>query len=544
MFCKTRSGALLAVSVLLLMLVAVVAGCGDPETQDPVPSDPEPGGRLVIGWPDEPDTLDPHKTTAGASHFIMDKISGPYLLENPDTGEFEPVIFESWESSEDGTTWTFTIRPGITFHSGRPLTAEDVKATWDRAMDPATQTVSADVMLGPIEKVEVIDELTLRVTHSQPFGPFFYGIAELAGYTHTIDPDALAEYGEDYGRNPSSYGPWIFEEWATGSHILLRRNPDYNWPAPFFDNQGPVYPEELMIKFIPEDATRMAALEVGEIDIATVPLTEIDRFLDEPGFEIHEYLAQGLTPLWLNTQHPPLDDVLVRRAINHAINRDPIIDAALEGHGVEARGPVAPTIWGYSEEIEEVAYDFNRDRAGELLDEAGWRIGSDGTREKDGETLELSLYIWPSDPVRRTSEIVQAQLRDIGVTVHIESFEFGTMLEYLFEGRHDMTIVGYGYGDPDLLYLYFHSSQIGAGANFTFYSTPELDEIVEAQRYTADPEERAALVAEAQRMIVEKALWAPLYVPTAYVAVNERVRGFEVSPRTYWMMQDVWLVRD
>ncbi len=532
---------------LLLVVLALVAGCARPAPQEqaaptPEPAGPKPGGRVVIGYTEEPNTLDPHKTGAAAAWFIMDKLGGPYIWEDPETGKYVPGVFERWEASADGRTWTLKLRPGVKFHSGRALTAADVKATWDRALDPATKTVAAAGMLGPIENIEVVDELTLKVTHKKPFGPFLYAIAQLGGYTHTIDPDALARHGDNYGRNPSSVGPWKFKEWVTGSSITLVKNPDFNWTAPFFKNQGPPYPDELVVKYIPEDATRMAALEAGEIDIVTVAPTEIDRFKDDPRFEIHSYLAQGVNlSIWFNTTKVPLDDVRVRRAINHAVNRKAIIDAAIEGHGVEAHGPLPPTIWGYWEGVKDIAYKLDVTRANALLDEAGWKMGAGGVREKDGKPLKLTLFIMPLDAWQRAAQVIQAQLKPIGIDVEIQSYEWGTLMQYLSEGRHDMNLMGYGYGDPDIMYLVFHSSQIGSGLNWVHYGNPELDELLEAQRHTPEADKRAKVVADAQKFIVEQALWAPIYTQQVYVAVNKRVKDFRVSPRGYWLLHDMWV---
>lgn len=529
----------------LLVALVLVVGCARqaPPAQDGQPGEagPRPGGRVVIGFQEEPNTLDPHKTAAGASWFIMDKLAGPLVWEHPETGEYLPGVFESWSSSDGGRVWTLRIREGVKFHSGKPLTAADVKATWDRALNPETKTVLANSMLGPIEKVEVVDDRTVRVTHKTPFGPFLYGLF-LGGYTHPIDPEALARHGDDYGRNPSSVGPWIFKSWVTGSSITMTRNPDFKWAAPFFTNQGPAYPDELVVQYLIEDATRMAALEAGEVDIASVAPTEVDRFKNNPQFELHSFLGQGVNlAVWFNTTRQPMDDVRVRQAINHALNRQAIIDAAIEGHGVEAHGPLPPTIWGYWEGVEDISHKLDLARANALLDEAGWRAGAGGIRERAGKPLKLSLYIMPIDAWQRAAQMIQAQLKPVGIDVDIQSFEWGTLMQYLSEGRHDMNIMGYGYGDPDVLYLLFHSSQIGTGANWVHYSTPELDALLEGQRSATNPAERAQLVADIQRYAVEKALWAPVYVEQYYIAVNKRVKGFKVSRSGIWLLHDIWV---
>src|SRR5690606_10565538 len=266
-------------------------------------------------------------------------------------------------------------------------------------------------------------------------------------------------------------------------------------------------------------ATRVASLETGEIHISMVPAADAELFMDHPDFEVVSYPAQGVgLALWFNTEREPLDDLRVRQALAHAVDRQGIIDAALDGHGSPAHGPLPPSIWGYWEGVEDIGYDTDLSRAAALLDEAGWTLG-DGQefRSKDGKTLSLTLYISSNEEWIRAAELLQAQLRQLGVELNIENYAWGTFLQYLAEGRHDMHLLGYTYGDADVLYLLFHASQAGAGLTFTFARDPELDPLLEGQRTAVDPAERARLLADAQRRVVEQAYWAPIYIPDLYV---------------------------
>ncbi|MFO8061165.1 MAG: ABC transporter substrate-binding protein, partial [Bacillota bacterium] len=217
-------------------------------------------------------------------------------------------------------------------------------------------------------------------------------------------------------------------------------------------------------------------------------------------------------------------------------------DAAIDGYGVEAHGPLPPTIWGYWEGVEDISYKYDPQKAAELLDDAGWELPEgEQYRRKGDEVLELSLYIMPADDWVITSEMLQAQWKDIEVKVDIESYEVGTLMEYLSEGRHDLNLMGYGSTDPDCLYGFFHSEEAGAGVNWCFVRDSDIDAALEGQRYTVDPDERLTHITEAQRLTVERATWAPIYIRENYVAVNKRVQGFGLSYSGAWLLHDVWL---
>jgi len=538
----------IAITLVVLLVATVLVGCRTRSTGEGAKEPAQEvrrGGTVVIGYMEEPNTLDPHKTAAGAAYFVMSLISDPIVETDPQTGDFIPHLAKRWEVSGDGLEVTLYLRDDVKFHSGVPFTARALKATWDRAFDPKTKTVAASKMLGPVKEIIALDDYTLKLRMEKPFGPLFYGLS-LGGYTHAIDPTNLEKYGEDYGRHPASTGPYKFEEWVTGQWITLVRNEDYKWGPSYVSNQGPPYPEKIQIKYILEDATRVAALEAGEVHIAPVPPMEVDRFKNNPNFSVFSYLASGVSmSLWFNQNKPPLDDVRVRQALCYAIDKQAIIEGAAAGHARPAHGPLPPTIWGYWKGVEEISYKFDPEKSKALLEEAGWKLApGDTVRKKDGKPLKLSLFIMPADAWRRTAELLQAQFRDVGVQVEIQSYEWGTLMQYLSEGRHDMNLMGYGYGDPDILYLALHSSQAGSGTNWCFVRDPDIDAAVAGQRNTVLPEERLRYAAEAQRLVVERAVWAPIYISENYVAVNKKVQGFKLNFRGTWLLHDIWLKED
>ena len=256
------------------------------------------GGKLVLGRGDPPTNLDPHKTGEAAADEVNNFIGGGLMTLDPQTLAVRPWLAESVTQNEDGTVFTFTIRQGVTFHNGDPLTAHDFKWTYERALNPETQaTVSRD-MLGPIASIEAPDDYTLVVTLEQPSAVFLRNMAS-GGYLMPLSQRAVEAAGDTYGQNPVGVGPYRFKEWITGYSITLERNPDFNWPQYFFSNQGPALFDEIEIRYIPETGTRIAALETGEVDIVTVGAADLFLFEDNPGFNINTSLRSGIGLLFI-----------------------------------------------------------------------------------------------------------------------------------------------------------------------------------------------------------------------------------------------------
>ncbi len=537
----------LFIATVAIMLIAAMTafGCAGPVGDEPAPEEEEEtrrGGTIVIGYSEEPPTLDAHGTTAAATVSVLDRIGDPVLERDPETGDFIAHIAEEWDISEDGKTLTLWLRDDVTFHSGTELNAQTLKESWERILEPGHEVALG--RMGPLGDLVVEDDYVLRIEMEESFAPLMNWVS-WRSWAQPVDPDLVREYGDDYGRNPGSIGPYRFDEWLTGQEISLVRNEDYDWAPEFYDNRGPAYPDALRLRYIMEDATRVAALETGEIHITSLPSTEVERFIDDPDFEIFSYPRGGVSMhVLFNHEREPMDDLRVRQALSYAIDKSAIIDVAADGRAEEAHGPLPPTMWGYWDGVEDISYDHDLERAGALLDDAGWTLDEgESVRTRDGEPLEITLYLTSFDHWVLTAEMLQAQWRELGVEVIIENYEWGTVLEYLADGRHHTALMGYSTSnDPDWLYRVFHSSQAGgAGINRHHIRNDELDNLVERQRYTMDPDERLQYAGEAQRFAVEQAVQAPIYILTEYVAVNRKVEDFAIDYRGNWLLHDMWL---
>jgi peptide/nickel transport system substrate-binding protein len=498
----------LVITILTLSIVLSACGGGKGITR----SNPE--DTLVVAQGADAKSLDPHATNDQPSSRVVKQIYNTLVASNVDM-EIVPALAESWESIDE-LTWEFKLVPGVKFHDGEELKASDVKFTYERML--ASPSVSH--IIGPVAEIKVVDDYTVQIITSEPFAPL------LSHLTHTassiLSEKAVTEAGEDYGQNPVGTGPFAFDNWQSGDRITLKAFEEYF--------QGAAAVKTVIFRNVPEGTNRTVGLETGEIDIA-YDVEPIDKGLvaDNAGLELIEGPSLQSQYLGFNTQKAPFDNVKVRQAINYAVNVQEIIDVVLEGAGEVAKSPLMELIFGSNEDIQGYSYDV--EKAKELLKEAGFENG-------------FKTSIWTNDnPVRvRISEIVQAQLKEVGIDANIEVVEWGAFLDRTSAGEHDMFILGWTTvtGDADYgLYALYHSSQHGDAGNRFFYTNPEVDRLLDLGKTEVDQDKRLAAYKEAQEIIVADAPQLFLYFQTQNVGENKAIKGFQLHPAGHHSLYNV-----
>lgn len=484
---------------ILLVLMLTLSACGSKETG---------GGakdELVVAQGADPKSLDPHASNDQPSSRVNKQIYST-LVEATEDMEIEPGLAESWEQV-DNTTWKFKLREGVKFHNGEELKASDVKFTLDRMMD------SPEVahIVGAVESVEVEGDYTVIIKTKEPFAPI------LAHLSHTaasiLNEKAVMETGDDYQNNPVGTGPFKFVSHDAGDKVTLERFDEYYGE--------PAKVKTLIFRNIPEGTNRTIGLETGEVDIAyDIEPIDLEKIRSNDKLELIEEESLSTSYIGFNTQKEPFDDIRVRKALNYAINVDEIIDVVLEGAGTKATGPINDKVFGYNKDLK--GYEYDPEKAKELLAEAGYANG-------------FKTSIWTNDnPVRvRIAELVQAQLKEVGVDADIEEVEWGAYLERTAAGEHDMFILGWVTvtGDADYgLYALFHSSQHGGAGNRTFFTNSEVDELLDKGRTSIDEKEREDVYSKAQEIIVEEAPQLFLYFQTQNAGIQNNIDGFRLHP--------------
>lgn len=521
-----------------------------PEAEEPEaeePAGPPVGGTLRFAQYGDPDTLDAHRTSLLVSANVLQFLGAALVYLDPDTNVV-PWLAESWEVSDDGLVWTFSLRDDVKFSNGDPLTAQDFAFTYRRAVDPETASPGTGGNLGPtnMDSFVALDDYTLQITLEEPFYPLLIQLADPA-YMMPFSQKAFEEMGADaWASDPVSSGPYTVKEWIRGDRVILQRNPDYNWgPQIEGMNPGAWYIETIEVLTIPEYSTILAGLEAGEIDYSQIETKDVE-LLEGTGFmTMLEALQQGPRPHFLfNHTKPPFDDLRVRKAFNLAFDRDALIQLLVQGKGYPQYGPLTPSQIGYWDGVEEIGYGFDLEQAKALMLEAGYTYGEDGMLlTPEGEPFEMIVYTIPIDIWVKTTEIAVEQLKELGVSLTIQQDDPGVLIgQVLIPGDHQFSIMGTTGLEADLMYYMFHSSNIGS-SNFCHIADPELDAILDKTRTETDPDARQEAVNQAQQMIVEKAVIIPLYVPINFYALNTRVQGYTYSPKLNALyLQDAYIV--
>jgi peptide/nickel transport system substrate-binding protein len=465
------------------------------------------GGDLIIGYTQEQPTLDAPVPNSDSQSRLLNSVMDP-LVWQPESGVFEPGLATSWESSEDSTVFTFHLREDVIFHDGTPFNAEAVKVSFDRVADPELRALLVG-LLGPYEGTEAVDEFTARVTFSEPY-PLFLDSLSKTGI-RPVSPTAVEKFGPDFGQNIVGTGPFKLQSFSEES-IVLERFDEYNWGPAFLEHEGPAFLDTITYRIIPEDATRVTALETGEVQfIDFTPPQEVDRLSADGRFKVDLLYVPGLPQLLqLNVDKFPTSELAVRQAIQYAINHQAIVDVIWFGKTKPGHGVLSSATPGYWAGVEEV-YPYDPERARQILDEAGWTVGSDGVREKDGQRLEL-LYVTNTSQAP-TGEVIQAMLADVGIALTIEALSSQASLTKYQENQHHIGRLGEITNDPSVMCFPIHSENITGGTqgNRSRYSNPKVDELCDEAARETDWERRAQLYEELQKIVTDDAFIIAAY---------------------------------
>ena len=496
------------------------------------------GGTLVFSMSGDPDTLDMQKTNMSLAATIMAPVTCT-LISRDTAGNYIPYAAESWETSADGLNLTFHLRHDVKFHNGAPVTAADWVYTIERSKSPDITSVNST--FAKIASAEAIDDYTLLLHLDEPYYPLFYSLSSDA-YAGVISKKFAEEQGDKYGLSTGSVtgcGPYQFVEWQLDDYILLKRNPDYTWGPVYYEgvNTGPYYIDQLEYKNIPEYATTLAALETGEIDSAGIEFKDVEQINTTENYNIEKRLAPSIVYLELNNSKPPFDNNHIRRAFSYALNRDIIVNVVMSGEAVKTLSMLTPAMVGYWPDIEKAAIDYNREKALEEFSLAGYTTNADGLLEKDGEPFKITLWIFQEPMLSKTAEVVAAQLKDIGITVDMQQREINTLIGEMLQGNYEIAIMGYGYGEADLLYLLYHSSS----GFWNFVKDSALDQMLDLTHTEIDPAKRQKAVDDVLTYLSEQSYSIPLFAPISYETMTNKLTNYQYTDLQGFILADAYL---
>lgn len=456
-------------------------------------------GVLRVATSAAPPTLGPSFTTGFPDITAIALMFDP-LIESGPNMELIPRLATSWSMVEP-TTWEFKLRAGVTFHNGESFTARDVAANIEWALNPEN-TAAYRAYWGAIVSTEVVDDLTIRLHTAEPVAMLPYQFIDryifAADYLDRVGPD-------EFGRAPVGSGGFVFREYITGQKLTVTAYEGYWDGRPSLDGVE-LYP-------IPEPATRVSALLAGSVDmIAQPPIEQLANLRARSDVRVVEYPTVAVLTLVMNTREPPFDDVRVRQAIHHAVNREEIIDALLDGVGQVVNGQLIPGVPGQNPNLEPYAYDPQLARV--LLAEAGYPNG-----------FPLTIHA----PVGRylqdiqIAEAVAGYLSAVGIAATAQPIDWAILLGALGGNPHldGMFMIGNGQQSLDAATFY----QGYALSNFrgVYYSRPDIDVLVERAKGELDADLREALYQEAEEIVWADAFWLPITQRFELLAMSESV---------------------
>ena len=447
---------------------------------------------LTVALQLEPPHLDPTSAAAGAIDSVLYSNVFEGLTRFASDGSIIPGLAKSWEISEDGTSYTFHLNAGVTFHDGSSMDAQDVKFSLDRARGEDSANAQKALFAG-ITDVSVVDPLTVKVSLDAANGSFLFNMAWCDAVI--VAPETI----ENIKTNPVGTGAFEFSNWVQGDRIELTRNADY-WGTP-------AALESATFKFISDPTAGFAAMMAEDVDaFVNFPAPEnLPQFEADPRFQVIVGSTEGETILSTNNKMPPLDNVKVRKAIAHAIDRQAIIDGAMFGVGTPIGTHFAPHHPDYLDLTANSAYD--PDLAKQLLAEAGFENG-----------FETTLKLPPPSYARRGGEIIAAQLRAVGIQTEISNLEWAQWLEQVFRGKdYGLTIVSHT--EPMDIGIY-------ARPDYYFqYDNPAFQTLMTDLRSESDPATRSAMLQNAQTIISEDYVNGFLFELAVPTVANAKIRG-------------------
>lgn len=500
---------------------------------------PQKGGTLVVAFNADPETFDPHVTTALFATRAFALVYNT-LLERDYDGSYKPGLATSWDVGPDGTVYTFHLRSGVKFHSGKAFSSADVKYTFERWLSIPTSPTSFGIK--PIDHIDAPDPQTVVFTLKQPYNIFLDQIA--GSYAVILNQESVDKAGKDYGISTvDGTGPFKFVSWTRNQEINFVRNDDYTWNSPMFTNPGPAYVDGVKIRIIPEDNTRVAEFQAGNVHLVQdVPQGDVDRLDKTQGVSIVRYDQLQTTYVGLNSAKPPFDDVKVRQAVALAINRDEIVTGANFGLAKAATTMLTPETPYFLTSSLQTAPSFDLAKAGSLLDQAGWTMGSGGIRQKGGQQLVMPLWVINDSTTILQAQILEQQLAKVGIKVDTKQYEQTAWFAAARSGEQTAFIIGIFFESADgILYFYFYSKQQPAPNRFT-YANAQVDQWLDDARINTDKNAVTQDYQNVQKQIIDDVPVAPLVHAVGTLGVLAGVEGVKVHPsRWLYRMTDLWL---
>ncbi|QKS69764.1 glutathione ABC transporter substrate-binding protein [Paenalkalicoccus suaedae] len=487
------------------------------DNNEPVAEEPSEGGEVVVGIEAEPTSMDPHNTTDSVSATVQSTMYEG-LLRFDESMEIVNVLAEDYDYSDDATAITFYLREGVEFHDGTPFNAEAVKTNFDYVRDEENGLARAS-FFSFIEDVTVDDEYTVTVTATEPNSAMAAYMAHSSAGMKSVDEIQKKIDDPDYNidrEGAVGTGPFQFVEWRDGEHVVVEKFDGY------WNDEELAKVDQITFRPVQEAATRVNMLRTGEVDIVfPVPTLDASELENDEDIDLYTGPTTDTFYIGMNFQEDKYQDINVRHAMNHAVDKDGLIAQVLDGYGTIVDSAIAPNIYGYASQP---IYEYDVDLAQELMADSDQPDGFSATLWTRNSTEFISV-----------AEYVAIQLAEIGIDIEVQAFESGTLFDMLDAGEGTDLFIGRwspGTGEADYgLRPNFASDRVPPNFNNSgFYINEELDGMFDDAISTPDEDEALETYADIQEIIYQDAPWVFLHIPDAIIAKDRDLVGIYVLP--------------
>ena len=512
-------------AALLILLALLCAGCkSSPAGPPPLPEQ----NILVVAKPDDPVGLDPANVTDAESSQVCRSLYDTLIQYKADSMEVEPALATEWSTSEDGLVWTFKLRQGVKFHDGTEFDAEAVKVNFERQFKSDSEyRFSGDKFLywtdiwgspSRITEIRTPDPHTVEIQLTEPTAPFLQNLA--MPFFAIVSPTALKKHQRDFFKNPVGTGAFRFKEWNPREKLVLEANPDYWGGKPALD--------QVVFRPVKDSTSRQLQLQKGAAHLVTGLLpSNVESLQKDPSVTITTQPGMNIGFVAFNLQKPPFDNLKVRQAVAHAIDKQAIVKGLYHGLGQVADSPLPPAVWGRAE-LDALAYDPEKAKA--LLSEAGL----EGKLKTELWYMSAPRTYFPEP--KSTAEAIGSMLNKVGIECELSAVDWSVYLEQIGKGEHQMALGGWigDHGDPDnYLYILFSSANLDTergGTNVCLFSDAEVDGWLQKAQSSLSREEREKLYLQAQQKIHAQVPWVPMAYAAQTAGHHPKLEGFQLHP--------------
>ncbi|MDB5620732.1 ABC transporter substrate-binding protein [Tardiphaga sp.] len=479
---------------------------------------------LVILRSIDADNYDPIRSSSIAAAEVLYMMADTLLSLDFDMKTVKPGLAESWTVSPDGKTYTFKIKNGVKFCDERPMTADDVVYSLKRLIDPASRSSSA-FRAGSVKDITAPDAQTVVYELNEPYSDLVFQLA--LSFTSIVDKNTVEKLGQNFGvQGFNGTGPYCWTSWTPRQELVLKKNPNYSWGSPIYKDPKPQV-DQIIWRVIPESNTLMAALQSKQADISYyLPYFAIDTLQRVPGMQVQQQ-KNYLYDLYMGfkVDKPVVNDPALREAFNAAVNKDAITKAVFFGKASALHTLLNPNVRDFDKGSESLMPKYNPEAAAAILEKAGWKLGPDKIREKDGVKASLTVYGIRHDINTRMMEAIQADVRKVGIDLKIQLWDATVAWGKLATQEFDAFILSYPYVTAnEAMSLYFRSTQAPT-PNRMNWKNEETDRLLKAAANATDDATRQKATADAQRQLTAANIWVPLVSQPVWVVSTDRVEG-------------------